>query len=103
VRGDLDPAPLQQQADRPEPLPLCPDRFGDVGHDRLDFVGQGIGREVDVNRVVRRQPARTSGDGVAHRAADEVDQLPGGGEPVDERRRQLEHGTKALGDHEGGG
>ena len=67
-------------ADRAEALALQPDRVGPVAHDRLDGVGAGVGRDVDV--VSRAEPVE---ERVAHDPADEVRAMSRGLEPARER------------------
>ena len=81
-------------ADRAEPLALRPHRVGPAVEAGLDRVGAGVGGEVEVEvlaRVVDQQ--------VADAATDQVQAVPGGAEPVGERRQLGEHGGEAVGDH----
>jgi hypothetical protein len=67
VGGDLEPAPVLADADGPEALPLGPHRIGPSGHDRLDVVRAGVGREVEVEVV-----GQAVGEGVPDDASDQV-------------------------------
>ena len=70
-------SPPPAQADRAELLPGGPDRLGPALDDLERLLGPGVGAEVEVVA----EPAEQR---VAHRTADEVQLVPGGGEPATE-------------------
>ena len=61
-----------------ERLALQPHGVGPAPDEVLDLLGRGVGGEVEVD--VARMGARI-GDGVTHRAADEIEAATGGTEP----------------------
>ena len=84
VGRDLDGLARDLRADRAERAADVPVRLGDRLHDREDLVGRGIRREVEV-------VDRPAEEGVAHRAADEGELVPG----RLERRGQPRHGRRS--------
>ena len=90
---DLEAAPGPHEPDRSEPLALGPERIGQLGHERLDLVRRGIGREIDVGFRAGLTSPRPPGDAVAHRSPYEEQPLPGRLKALGDRRRRLEHRT----------
>ena len=93
--GDLEDLPPMAGPDRPEALALGPDRVGPALHERLDLIRQGVGRQVEVRLGLDGGIAVEQG--VADRAADEVDAVPGRREALGELRRVGHQAAEALG------
>ena len=93
--GDLHAPVAPAQADRAEPLALGPHRIGPAGHDPLDLVRPGIGREIQVGR--RTEPPE---HGVAHDAPDQVETVPAGREQRSQLARLLDQWPQPLRYHD---
>lgn len=103
MRGDLVDTiavgPMLLRADRAEPLALGPDGIGPATQQQLDLVGPGVGGGVEVEQLATRGVGGGARQQVAHRAADEVEAMPGCTEAFAERRQLVEHGLETSRDH----
>src|SRR5262249_32791219 len=88
-RRDLEAFAVFLATDRSEALALEPHRVGPASYRRLDLVGTGGGRDVDVGDLAVEQR-------VAHAAADEVGPVPALGQTRDELLRRRVGFEEAL-------
>lgn len=98
VGGDLVATPLAEAGDGAEPLPLGPYRLRPLPEECLDLVGPGVGGEVEVGHVVTVW-RRAADDGVADRAPDQVEGVPGCAETVRQVGRGLHQWPQSVGEH----
>ena len=94
VGRDLEGAVALPRPDRAEALALGPQCVGPSVQERLRLLGPSVGGEIDV-RVLEG----TVREQIADDATDEVQPVPGRGEPLGQWPRLLEDGPQPLLDH----